>query len=114
MKFGFSKAASATNCTFGSESKRLKTMTANDRAWDKIVSETPLVRNINAKGWSTISADTMKAIGNREPRLLAKMDTLASRPQVFQREELVILPATNGNYVVFRDSERLSYKTISE
>jgi hypothetical protein len=45
-----------------------------------------------------LSADEIKAVGEREPRLMTKFDTRESRPS--QLAGATILPLTNGTYVV--------------
>ncbi len=53
--------------------------------------------------------DGLKEISGREPRLMAKQDTLESRPEIFRRNHLVILPIKNGEYVIFKDTDHRSY-----
>lgn len=40
---------------------------------------------------------------------MAKQDTLESRPEIFRKNHLSILPTTNGEYVVFKDPHKRSY-----
>jgi hypothetical protein len=81
----------------------------HDAAWNKVFEELQLLDAINANGHVLISATTRKEIGGREPRLMAKQDTLESRPGIFRRNHLVILPTKNGEYIIFRDMHHRSY-----
>jgi len=81
----------------------------NDAAWNKVFDELKLLDSIDSHGYVLISATTLKMVGEREPRLMAKQDTLESRPEIFRRNHLSILPTTNGEYVVFKDPHKRSY-----
>ncbi len=81
----------------------------NDVAWNKVFEELKLLDSINSDGFALISATTLKEVGKREPRLMAKQDTLESRPEIFRKNNLSILPITNGEYVIFRDRYKKSY-----
>lgn len=67
---------------------------------------------INANGFAYITAKTLKSIGQREPRLMAKLDSLSDRPKVFDEFQLNILPSERGTYVVFKDPNNRSYFTL--
>ena len=88
-------------------------MTQNDEAWKKIFENLPLLTDIEREGFVLVSADDLKREGGREPRLLAKLDTKSSRPEIFKQYNLSILPVTNGNYVIFRDDLTRTYFPIS-
>jgi len=81
----------------------------NDIAWNKVFSELNFLERITAEGYANVSAVTLKEVGGREPRLMAKQDTLESRPEIFRRNHLSILPTTNGEYVIFKDPHKRSY-----
>jgi len=81
----------------------------NDIAWNTVFKELNILESINKKGHALISATTLKQIGGREPRLMAKQDTLESRPEKFRENHLVILPIKNGEYIIFRDPHHRSY-----
>jgi hypothetical protein len=49
-----------------------------------------------------ISANEIKAITKREPRIMAKMDCLGDLPDVFKRNGYFLLPVKNGNYAIVR------------
>jgi len=81
----------------------------NDSAWNKVFAELNFLERISAEGYANVSAVTLKEVGGREPRLMAKQDTLESRPEIFRRNHLSILPTTNGEYVIFKDPHKRSY-----
>jgi len=81
----------------------------NDSAWNKVFAELNFLERINAEGYVGVSAVTLKEVGAREPRLMAKQDTLESRPEIFRKNHLSILPTTNGEYVIFKDPQKRSY-----
>jgi len=84
-------------------------MTLNDQAWSRYFKASSVLERIRREGYAYITADDLRELGQREPRLMAKMDTLHSRPQVFRDNALTIFPVKNGEYVIFEDSERKSY-----
>jgi hypothetical protein len=73
----------------------------NDDAWEALFSKNKLLPLIQKKGFTYISAKMMKKY--REPRLMAKIDTIDLLPKIFKNNELSILPIKNGEYVVFQD-----------
>lgn len=81
----------------------------NDRAWNKVFNDLNLLDSIQKDGHARISASTLKEVGGREPRLMAKQDTLESRPDIFRKHQLVILPIKNGEYIIFQDPDSRSY-----
>jgi hypothetical protein len=94
-------------------------MTQNDEAWQKIFKRLSLLPEIERTGFVYVSADDIKeASDKREPRLLAKQDTKNSRPEIFRRNKLSILPVENGKYIIFRDEHVRTYfpleKILSE
>ncbi len=84
-------------------------MTANDKAWGSFFAKTKALDEIRASGYTYVSAQKLKAITGREPRLLAKQDTLRDRPSVFKDHSLTIFPVKNGEYVIFRDLNQRTY-----
>ncbi|WP_319578897.1 type II restriction enzyme [uncultured Methanospirillum sp.] len=85
-----------------------------DAAWDDVFLKIPLLSEIAETGYSFLTAEALKqASGGKEPRLLAKMDTDLSRPSIFKKNNLAILPVENGKYVIFQDPKLKSYFTFS-
>lgn len=84
-------------------------MSGYNDAWRKIFSEENILHRIDRSGTATLLASRMKAITGEEPRLLAKMDASANRPDVFQDANLALCPVNNGEYVIYRDPQLRSY-----
>lgn len=81
-----------------------------NKAWDEVFSKTSILKDITETGYSFLTADALKVFsGGKEPRLLAKMDTESSRPSIFKKNQLSILPVENGKYVIFLDPKLTSY-----
>lgn len=79
---------------------------ANDVAWQRIVAASGVADALKSRGWMEISADTLKASGQREPRLLVKWDTLDERPKIMADLGASLLPVRNGHYLIFRDEDQ--------
>jgi hypothetical protein len=88
-------------------------MSKNDVAWRKFFDETDTLEEIKREGMCHVLASDLKRIAEREPRLMAKLDTLAIRPKVFRQNSLTIFPVKNGEYVIFEDPEEKSYYSFS-
>lgn len=73
----------------------------NDEAWETYVH----ARYLELDGSvHYVDADDLKNVTTREPRLLAKVDSLGELPTVFKDQGYAILPITNGRYILFRGS----------
>lgn len=59
-------------------------MTKNSSAWAAFFSKTETFQEIANLGYSYVTAETMKIISGRKPRLLAKIDTWRECPEVFK------------------------------
>lgn len=79
---------------------------ANDAAWQRIVASVGVAEALANPGWLEISAETLKAVGQREPRLMAKWDTLDERPRIMAELGASLLPVRNGHYLIFRDTDQ--------
>src|SRR5690242_4153758 len=84
-------------------------MSENNEAWQRFFAQSGALARIERDGFCTVTADELKLHGQREPRLMAKIDTLAERPRIFKDEQLAIFPTRNGVYLLFRDVEERSY-----
>lgn len=84
----------------------------NDKAWNAIFNS-PLnpLKEIKEKGAFYITADEIKKYGDREPRLITKIDHLIEAPKVFKKYKLSILPVRRGGYIIgpFKTHEELDY-----
>src|SRR5688572_19509405 len=86
-----------------------KAIPERDRAWQRFFEQTDTLQQIQQVGHCYVMADELKLYGQREPRLMAKIDTLAERPQLFQQYHLSIFPTRNGEYVLFQDPDDKSF-----
>ncbi len=85
----------------------------NDCAWQAVFDEYQFLRQIERQGYVYVTANELKQVGRREPRLMAKQDTLSSRPAIFRQHALSIFPVENGRYVIFPDPEHKSYFSLN-
>lgn len=90
-------------------------MGKNDDAWQNVFNNLNLLEKINDNGFIYITADELKenSGSHREPRLMAKQDTLSSRPTIFRKHNLAIFPVDNGRYIIFKDDTQQSYYSYS-
>ena len=84
-------------------------MHKNEEAWQKIFDHFNLEESLMKQGFVHISANDLKEYGNREPRLMAKLDTQEMKPKIFRDLRLTIFPVTNGEYIIFKDPKLKSY-----
>ena len=89
-------------------------MSKNNVAWAKYIKEKNILKHLYSPGYVYITADELKIITHREPRLLAKQDTLAQRPKEFKDHNIGIFPVKNGEYILFRDTTQKSFYKFSE
>ena len=89
-------------------------MTEKDEAWQRFFDQTETLQKIADAGHCYITADELKLYGQREPRLMAKIDTLAERPRIFKDRRLSIFPTKNGVYLLFEDPDEKSYYRFSD
>lgn len=85
-----------------------------DDAWEKILQGTAAAEKLASEGHFTLSANTLRDLGGKEPRLLAKWDTLADRPKPVAALGASLLPVRNGLYLLFRDPGDKAYFRFTE
>jgi len=90
-------------------------MGKNDDAWQNVFDKLNLLKKINDNGFVYVTADELKEYSgsHREPRLMAKQDTLSSRPTIFRKHNFSIFPVDNGRYIIFKDDTQQSYYSYS-
>lgn len=76
-----------------------------DEAWKRVFERMPVAESIARDGLFHVTADELKLHGGREPRLMAKIDTLAERPAILAEHGLALFPVRNGRYVLFPDPD---------
>lgn len=69
----------------------------------------PLDAALERQGIVHVTADELKRHGGREPRLMAKIDTLAERPAALSERGLALFPVRNGRYALFGDPAQKSF-----
>jgi hypothetical protein len=69
-----------------------------ESAWELILASKDISESLSKYGYVEIQATELKSISGHEPRILAKMDFSAQRPQCFIESNLNILPIENGRY----------------
>lgn len=84
-------------------------MMERDAAWKRVCDALPVADTLEREGLFAISADELKRHGGREPRLMAKIDTLAERPAALAELGAALFPVRNGKYVLFPDPDRKSF-----
>lgn len=75
-------------------------LTKNDEAWNTLFEHFNILDEISTKGNFVISSDSIKNIGQREPRLMSKFDHSVNLPKIFSDNKLAILPISRGDYVI--------------
>ena len=68
------------------------------KSWENIFNRYNLLRKIRQNGFVDISADQLKAVDGKEPRLLTKIDFREKLPEIMKNEGLAILAIKNGLY----------------
>lgn len=77
-------------------------MPLNHDGWGEIFEQLQIVEGVNAAGFHDITAQQIKTISRREPRLMAKIDFREQLPPVMEEEGLAILAIANGTYRIGR------------
>jgi hypothetical protein len=80
-----------------------------DEAWRRVFERMPVLETVARDGVFHVGADELKANGGREPRLMAKIDTLAERPAILAEHGLALFPVRNGRYALFPDPDGKSF-----
>lgn len=73
-------------------------MSITNRSWGQLSSHLSLQQRLDDGESVVVTADTIKAVTKREPRLMTKFDARAHRPPVLR--SATILPIENGKYLI--------------
>jgi hypothetical protein len=76
--------------------------TPTNKAWERIFDKLRVKERIAEAGILRITANQIKQISAREPRLMTKFDSRKARPKTLADLDLTILPTSNGEYVLLR------------
>jgi hypothetical protein len=71
-----------------------------DTAWNELWDKLQIVPTLEAQGYAPVSAEQIKTLTGREPRLMAKFDTREQRPAPLRKRGCTIVPVTNQGYWV--------------
>ena len=77
-------------------------MSMTDRGWAQLFRERDIPQLLDAQGYALLSAEEIKSISGREPRLMVKFDTREYRPDTLKKADCTVLPVRNGQYIVVR------------
>lgn len=88
--------------------------TKHEKAWQLVATRSDLISEIKNRGYFVVKSQDLKKWGEREPRLMAKLDSLSDRPKVFKHHNLNILPLNRGTYVIFEDANNSCYFELSD
>ncbi len=83
-------------------------LTKNDQAWQELFDKYSILKAIDRSGRFEIEANTINTV--REARLMAKFDHFTNLPQIFQKNQLSILPVSRSKYVIGKFETYLSVK----
>jgi hypothetical protein len=72
--------------------------TKNDIAWEQIFKDYDILNKIKQDGFYEISAEVIRKY--REPRLMCKFDHENNLPDIFEKNNLSILPISRSAYVI--------------
>lgn len=90
-------------------------MSLMDKSWEKIFERGQFLEKIERDGFFLISPDQLKELSDkREPRLLAKIDSLKSSPEIFKKNKLSILSVQNDLYMVFKDADFKTFYPVKQ
>ncbi len=85
----------------------------NHDAWDIIFDKLWILSLVDQVGYYDISADDIKKISNREPRLMTKIDYEEVLPQIMKNNQLSILAISNWIYRIARTNPFMKISPIT-
>jgi len=89
-------------------------MALNHDGWDEIFHALPILDRVDEIGHFDITADQIKVISGREPRLMAKIDFREHLPRIMEREGLALLAITNGTYRIAKFDPFIEIESASQ
>ncbi|MFT7860607.1 MAG: hypothetical protein ABXS93_06695 [Sulfurimonas sp.] len=75
----------------------MQTLSKNE-AWEYLFDDLSILSHIEQNGYFDISAEQIKGIVAKEPRLMTKVDHRENLPEIMQKNSLSILAIKNGMY----------------
>ena len=87
----------------------------NQKAWEKLFEKHNILQQIEQRGFFEITATQINEF--REARLMTKFDHRVNLPELFDKNNLSILPISRGSYVIshfeaYKDFEELNTEII--
>lgn len=94
---------------------------ANNKSWNKIFKDYNILSHHFSETPFPLSAlqikrscQGFKETGEKEPRILCKQDTRESRPDIFKKHNLFILPVKNGFYNIIKGEGYIDIPKIKD
>lgn len=75
-------------------------MSKTENAWEQLFEKLNIDEEIQKEGIFHLSAEQIKEVGKREPRLMTKFDNKRQLPKILRDKHLSILPNTRGTYLI--------------
>jgi hypothetical protein len=72
----------------------------NAEGWELLFRSLHLKESLENEGHVTLTAEEIKEVSGREPRLMCKFDSKYSRPEILKQNKCTILPIQNGVYKI--------------
>ncbi len=82
-----------------------------NQAWTKLFNELQIRAHLNDVGRFTLTANQIKKISGKEPRIMSKWDSSEARPKVLSQAGVTILPTSRHGYVLLKGN---GYKNLPE
>jgi len=90
-----------SNNAYETDDQSGKECSKNNVAWNAVFNKLPILDTIKTDGIFHITANQLSEHGNRQPRLMAKIESVYNLPVIFQNNDLCIMPDHNrGDYVI--------------
>lgn len=82
------------------------------KAWDILFNKHNILEHVLTNGFYRITSKEINTV--KEARLMAKFDQSAQLPEIFQKNNLSILPITRGEYLIgpFQTHEKIIYPNV--
>ena len=94
---------------------------ANSKSWKKIFDDYKIVEHDFSKSPFSLSAaqikkacQRFKETGQKEVRILCKQDSRESRPDIFKKHNLFLLPVKNGYYNIIKGGGYVDIPSIKK
>jgi hypothetical protein len=80
-----------------------KSKISTNESWNNIFEKYEILKGIEAEGYFDITADQIKAVDGKEPRLMTKVDFRENLPTIMRDHTLSILAVKNGLYRIAKN-----------